>query len=43
MIGLVLAAPLLSAARQIATQLGSAREAARREQARAAPPAPEPT
>ena len=32
MIGLVLAAPLLSAARQIASQLGSAREAARAEQ-----------
>jgi predicted PurR-regulated permease PerM len=43
MIGLVLAAPLLSAARQIATQLGSAREAARREQAPAGEPAlPEP-
>jgi putative heme transporter len=38
MIGLVLAAPLLSAARQIASQLGSAREAAR--QAPAAEPAP---
>ena len=33
MIGLVLAAPLLSAARQIASQLGSAREAARAERA----------
>jgi putative heme transporter len=41
MIGLVLAAPLLSAARQIAAQLGSAREAARRERAPAAEPAPE--
>jgi predicted PurR-regulated permease PerM len=41
MIGLVLAAPLLSAARQIAQQLGSAREAARRERAPAAAPAPE--
>jgi predicted PurR-regulated permease PerM len=40
MIGLVLAAPLLSAARQIATQLGSAREAARAERAPAAEPAP---
>jgi predicted PurR-regulated permease PerM len=40
MIGLVLAAPLLSAARQIATQLGSAREAARLERAPAAAPAP---
>ena len=40
MIGLVLAAPLLSAARQIATQLGSARAAAARERAPAAEPAP---
>jgi predicted PurR-regulated permease PerM len=38
MIGLVLAAPLLSAARQIASQLGSAREAARNERAPAAEP-----
>jgi len=41
MIGLVLAAPLLSAARQIAAQLGNARETARRERAPAATPAPE--
>jgi predicted PurR-regulated permease PerM len=40
MIGLVLAAPLLSAARQIATKLGSARETARRERAPAVEPAP---
>ena len=40
MIGLVLAAPLLSAARQIANQLGTAREAARREQVPAAEPTP---
>jgi predicted PurR-regulated permease PerM len=40
MIGLVLAAPLLSAARQIAGQLGTAREAARREQVPAAEPTP---
>ncbi len=41
MIGLVLAAPLLSAARMIATQLGSARAATRSERAPAAAPAPE--
>jgi putative heme transporter len=41
MIGLVLAAPLLSAGRQIAAQLGSARAAATRERAPAAAPAPE--
>ena len=40
MIGLVLAAPLLSAARQIANQLGTARETARREQAPAVEPTP---
>jgi len=40
MIGLVLAAPLVSAGRQIATQLGSARAAAARERAPAAEPAP---
>jgi predicted PurR-regulated permease PerM len=40
MIGLVLAAPLLSAARQIATQLGSARAAAAGERAPAGEPAP---
>jgi putative heme transporter len=40
MIGLVLAAPLLSAARQIANRLGSAREAARIERAPTAEPAP---
>jgi predicted PurR-regulated permease PerM len=40
MVGLVLAAPLLSAARQIANQLGTAREAARNERAQAAEPAP---
>jgi len=41
MIGLVLAAPLLSAARQIASQLGAARAAARRERAPLAEPAAE--
>jgi predicted PurR-regulated permease PerM len=42
MIGLVLAAPLLSAARQIASRLSSARAATRSEQAPAAEPAPAP-